>query len=95
MISRYSDSHFDAVRGRISGKQLTRDGRRAFAEAMKEAGLFSSYGGRAAMALATYGIGPSSAARALLMQRKDETLFYKDLIESQRQFIRTRKYWSA
>ncbi len=95
MISRYSDSHFDAVRRRISGKQLTRDGRRAFAEAMKEAGLFSSYGGRAAMALATYGIGPSSAARALLMQRKDETLFYKDLIESQRQFIRTRKYWSA
>ncbi len=95
MVSRNSDSHYDAVKKRLAGKQLTKDGKRAFAEAMKEAGLFSSYGGKAAMALATYGIGPSSAARALLMHRKDETLFYKDLIESQRQFIRTKKYWSV
>jgi len=95
MICRNSDLHSSVVKKRLAGKKLDREGRGIFGEVMKEAGLFSAYGGRAALALATYGVGPASAARALLMHRKDESLFYKDLIEAQKQFIRTKKYWSA
>ncbi len=95
MICRYSELHSQVVKKRKDGKRLDKEGKIIFAEVMKEAGLFSSYGGKAALALATYGIGPSSAARALLMHRKEESLFYKDLIEAQKQFIRTKKYWSA
>lgn len=95
MIARWSEAHADAVGAKLSGKTMTKERRRAYANSIKEAGLFSSYGGRAAMALATYGIGPSSAARALLMHREEESLFFRDLIDSQRQFIRTKKYWSV
>ncbi len=95
MLCRYSEPHADVVKKHKEGKRLTKEERRVFDELMKEAGLFSSYGGKAALALATYGVGPSSAARALLMHRKDESLFYMDLIEAQKQFIRTKKYWSV
>ncbi len=95
MLCRYSDAHSQVVKKRISGRRLSKEERQVLGEIMKEAGLFSSYGGKAALALSTYGIGPSSAARALLMHREDPMLFYKDLIEAQRQFIRTKKYWSV
>ncbi len=95
MICRYSDVHSKVVKKRISGKKLDKEEKGVLNEIMKEASLFSSYGGRAALALSTYGIGPSSAARALLMYRKDVSLFYRDLIEAQKQFIRTKKYWSV
>lgn len=95
MICRNSELHSDVVKKRLNGKRLGKEDRRVLEEVLKETGLFSSYGGKAAMALSTYGVGPSSAARALLMHRKEESLFYKDLIEAQKQFIRTKKYWSV
>lgn len=95
MLCRYSDAHSHVVKKRISGKRLLKEDRQVLGEIMRETSLFSSYGGKAALALSTYGIGPTSAARALLMHRKDPMLFYKDLIEAQKQFIRTKKYWSV
>ena len=55
----------------------------------------SSYGQRAAVALSVYGIGPASAARALMMRKGQERSFFIDLIEAQKNFIRTKKYWSV
>lgn len=56
--------------------------------------MFSTYGYRAAVALRVYGIGPRTAARALMMFRENDAQFFMDLLEEQKRFIRTRKYWT-
>ena len=94
MVARYRDDFLKVVRKRAGGRRLAGSERAVVKEMMAEASLFDSYGGKAAVALSAYGVGPRSAARALFMNRNDERLFYTDLIEAQKQFIRTRKYWS-
>ncbi len=57
------------------------------------AGLIRSYGKKALIALSVYGIGPSTAARVLKKLHKDENTFYLDIIEAQKAFVKTKKYW--
>lgn len=95
MVSVYDDSYKEAIDRKLSGKKLSKTDRAAFNEAIKIAGLISSYGQRAALALSVYGIGPTSAARALMMRKEEERSFFIDLIEAQKNFVRTKKYWSV
>jgi len=95
MICRYDDEYVMILKKRRDGKRLTRTEDKKLTEISKQASLFDSYGGKAAVALATYGVGPSAAARVLMMLRRHDRLFYLDLIEAQKQFIRTKKYWSV
>jgi ATP-dependent Lhr-like helicase len=94
MIAVYKDDLKSIVDKRKKGIKLERSEKKKLDEAMAEADLFSSYGWKAAAALATYGIGPRAAARALMMLRREDKLFYIDLIEAQKQFIKNKKYWS-
>lgn len=57
------------------------------------ANLIRSYGVKALIALSVYGIGPSTAARVLKKLHKDEESFYLDIIEAQKAFVKTKKYW--
>jgi ATP-dependent Lhr-like helicase len=95
MVSVYDESYKEAIDKKLSGKKLSKTERAAFNEAIKIAGLISSYGQRAALALSVYGIGPTSAARALMMRKEEERSFFIDLIEAQKNFVRTKKYWSV
>ena len=95
MITPYRDDYKEIVEKRIAGKRTGHGERAVMKEMMQEAGLVNSYGGRAAVALSTYGVGPRTAARALMMFRRDERLFYMDLIDAQKQFIKNKKYWSV
>lgn len=95
MVSIYDDSYREAISKKLSGKRLSRSEQGAVNEAIKIAGLISSYGQRGAMALSVYGVGPKSAARALMMRKHEEREFFVDLIEAQKTFIRTKKYWSV
>lgn len=95
MVSVYDDSYKEAINKRLAGKRLSRTDQAAFNEAVKIASLISSYGQRGAMALSVYGVGPKSAARALMMHKPEERDFFIDLIEAQKTFIRTKKYWSV
>ncbi|MFI5412690.1 MAG: DEAD/DEAH box helicase, partial [Candidatus Micrarchaeales archaeon] len=94
MIVQDKDEYREIIERRQKGKRLGKLEQETFKEMMKQASLFSSYGGRAAVALSTYGVGPTSAARILMMLRRQEKFFYIDLIEAQKQFIKTKKYWS-
>ena len=94
MLAVYKDDHKPIVEKRKKGMKLERPERKKLNEAMAEADLFSAYGWKAAAALATYGVGPRAAARALMMLRREDKLFYIDLIEAQKQFIKNKKYWS-
>ncbi len=62
-------------------------------ETEKATSLISAYGGRALFALETYGVGPQTAGRVLARMHKTEEEFFKDLLEAQKNFLKTRKFW--
>ncbi|MDE1868591.1 MAG: DEAD/DEAH box helicase [Candidatus Micrarchaeota archaeon] len=95
MISLYDDTYVKVIEKRIEGKRLSPGERQTMSEIIRYANLFSGYGGRAAVALSVYGIGAKTAARALMMFKHDEKSFFIDLIEAQKNFIRTKKYWTV
>ena len=73
------------------GKPLERKEERAYRKLLKAADLVDSYGFEAVLALASYGTGPDTAAR-LLAQYRGEALLVA-LMEREREFIRTRRFW--
>lgn len=94
MITLYDDKYLKIIEKRNASKRLTSSDRAVAREMLQYTSLIESYGPKAAIALSVYGIGPRSAARALMMLRRDERLFFIDLIEAQKNFVRTKKYWS-
>lgn len=80
---------------RRQGKRLSDKEKRHFLEIMKSASLADAYGKKAAIALSVYGVGPETATRVLQRLHKDENSFFVDLLEAQKQFIRTRRFWAA
>lgn len=62
-------------------------------ELFKLANLVMGYGKRAVYALSTYGIGADTAARILSRFYPAEDDFFKALIEAERNYVRTRKFW--
>ncbi len=73
-------------------KQLDEEEYTKIEKAWKTANLYMSYGKRALIALAARGVGPDVGAR-VLSQNKDYEGFLKDLIEAERTFARTRRFW--
>ncbi len=55
--------------------------------------LISAHGKKAIIALSVYGVGPGTAERVLKRLHPEEKLFYLDLIERQKQFVKTKKFW--
>ncbi len=64
-------------------------------EMMRRAALYNSYGKKAVIALATYGVGTDTAARILARLHPDDRSLALDLLRAREQFIRTKKYWSS
>ncbi len=58
----------------------------------RKAGIIASSGKKGLITLATYGVGPEKASKILSM-KLDEEEFYKELLNAQKEFIRTRGYW--
>ncbi|MBN3037333.1 MAG: DEAD/DEAH box helicase [Candidatus Diapherotrites archaeon] len=56
--------------------------------------LINAYGRRAVIALQAHGVGPEFAARLLKRLRKSEDELINDLVEAERTFARTKRYWS-
>ncbi|MGC8669686.1 MAG: DEAD/DEAH box helicase [Candidatus Micrarchaeia archaeon] len=95
MIAPYSDSFNGIVQKKLGKKKLTKQEEKEYNEMISYAYLISNYGGRAAKALAVYGVGLKTAARVLMMLKHEEESFFLDLIEAQKTFIRTKKYWTT
>jgi ATP-dependent Lhr-like helicase len=93
MVCVYGEEKAAAVRKSRSGKPLGAKENASYREAIREAGLVESYGNRALAALGTYGIGPANAARVLKLLRRSNKQFIIDLIDAQKNFIKTKKYW--
>ncbi len=73
------------------GEKLSEKEERAYRKLLKAADLVRSYGFSAVLALASYGTGPDTAAR-ILGQHRGKSLLLA-LMEREREFIRTRRFW--
>ncbi len=73
---------------------LTAEDRTRFERAKKRADLFLTYRKKACIALAGKGVGPTTAGRILAKPYKDEDHFLQAILQAERQFFKTRKFWS-
>ena len=81
------------ARRKLEKEVLSEDEKSELAKARRSADLVLSYGRRAIIAQAVYGIGPQTAARILARMEEDEESFYKELLEAKLKFIETRPFW--
>ncbi|MGC8568006.1 MAG: DEAD/DEAH box helicase [Candidatus Micrarchaeia archaeon] len=95
MLSIYNEEYEKVLEKRKARKKLSKHEISVYNEMAKTASIIAAGGGRAILALSVYGIGPTSASRALYKSRDSEIDFIKDLITLQRQFIKTKKYWKT
>ncbi len=95
MIARRLDEYEEVVKKGLEKKKLSKKELGIKKQMLAEASLFNAYGGRAAVALCTYGIGDATAARVLRMFKENDRDFFSDLVEAQKQFVRTKKYWTV
>ncbi|MCU4753782.1 DEAD/DEAH box helicase [Halobacteria archaeon AArc-curdl1] len=61
--------------------------------AVRNAGLVQSHGKRAVIAMSARGVGPHNAAQIINRLREDEQEFYRDILEKERQYARTKSFW--
>ncbi|MFB6146957.1 MAG: DEAD/DEAH box helicase [Halobacteriaceae archaeon] len=59
----------------------------------RNASLVQSHGKQAVIALAARGVGPEHAARIINRHREDEADFYRDILEREREYARTKAFW--
>jgi len=62
-------------------------------ELFRIANLVMAYGMKAVFAMNTYGVGVENASRILSRYYPDEDSFFMELMEAEKRFIRTRKFW--
>ncbi len=74
-------------------KKLSRQEQKLKDEIEKSAALISAYGKRAVIVLSGRGIGPDTAARILAMRRRNLKDVFKDMLEAQKNFLKTKRYW--
>ncbi len=72
---------------------LTVDEQRIWDKLNRTSDLVIVYGKKAVMALAARGVGPQTAVRILRGMYFDHKDFLKALLEAERNFIRTKKFW--
>ncbi|WP_048151957.1 DEAD/DEAH box helicase [Palaeococcus ferrophilus] len=82
-----------AVKKMKKKEKLEKEEEKAYRKLIKASDLIQSYGWEAILALSAYGVGPDTAAR-LLGQYRGEALLVA-LLEAERTFIRTRRFWEV
>ncbi|MFB6079359.1 MAG: DEAD/DEAH box helicase [Halarchaeum sp.] len=61
--------------------------------AYRNASIVQSHGKKAVIALTARGVGPQNAARVINNHREDEADFYRDILEREREYARTKAFW--
>ncbi len=74
-------------------KALNREESKFLKALMETANIINAYGKRAVQALSARGIGPKSAKRILGNLHRDDYSFFKNILEEQRNFFKTKQYW--
>ncbi|MEM2889954.1 MAG: DEAD/DEAH box helicase [Candidatus Hadarchaeum sp.] len=83
-----------AIKKHAAGIKLNGEEEHLLKRAFQAANLILSYGKRAVIALSGRGIGPQTAARILSKTSSDEAL-YRNILQAERIYSRTRRFWDA
>jgi len=84
----------DIIKKRLKGRALTEEEQKKLERIRRSADMMIVYGRKAAVALAGRGIGPQTCSRILARMHRSDDDFYKDILKAEREFIRTKKFWS-
>jgi len=80
---------------KVIRKTATEEEKKRYERVRMSADLFLVYGKKAVIALAARGVGPKTAKRILARYHKDEDHLLKDILDAERLFIKTKKYWKS
>jgi ATP-dependent Lhr-like helicase len=88
-LSPWADDTVKAVRADDKDDEQDALTQRAY----RNASIVQSHGRKAVVALAARGVGPENAARVINRHREDEADFYRDILEREREYARTKAFW--
>ncbi len=97
LITFLKKSHDDAVvalKKKLRKEPLSKAEEKEFKKLEQNAGMFLNYGYMAPYAIAGRGVGTRTALRILKGFYKTEEQFLKKIIEAEKNFIKTKKYWA-
>ena len=82
-----------ALKKKLRGQPLDKDEEKEFKKLEENAGMFLNYGHMAPYAMAGRGVGTKTALRILKGFYKTEEDFLKKIIDAEKNFVKTKKYW--
>ncbi len=82
-----------AIKKRLKQQEISEEEEELVMHAKRTADLMLAYGKKAAMALVARGVGPQTASRILARMHVNEDKFLKNILEAEKQYVKTRKYW--
>ncbi len=85
----------DVIQKAMKGKELNPDERRLYDRAQKTVELYMTYKKGAVIMLAGRGVGPHTAKKILRKYHENYEDLLKDVLDAERQFMKTKKYWSV
>lgn len=75
-------------------KSLTKEEKKEKKKLIRIAKIMNAHGKDAVIALTARGVGPDTASRVLGRSHKEKDALFRDLVEAERTFTRTHRYWS-
>jgi ATP-dependent Lhr-like helicase len=83
------------VKKKIRKIEIPEEDNRRFERMRRSADLYLTYGKKAATALAARGVGPVTAIRILAKRYRKGDDFLRDLLEAERNYLKTKRYWKV
>jgi ATP-dependent Lhr-like helicase len=93
ILDRKDKDTMKAIKKRLKKQKVTEEEEELIIRAKRSADLMLAYGKKAALALSARGIGPQTASRVLAKMQTDEEDLLRDILEAERTYARTRRFW--
>lgn len=93
IVDRRPKDTIKAIKKRLKKQKVTEEEEELIIRAKRSADLILAYGKKGAVALSGRGIGPQTASRILAKMHTEEQELLKDILEAERTYARTRRFW--
>jgi ATP-dependent Lhr-like helicase len=95
VVRPYNFNAEDIIKKKIKGVALTQDEKKAYERARWSADLFLTYSRKAILCLAAKGVGPDTTTRLLAKYYINEDGLLMDILNAERQYTKTKRYWKV